>query len=127
MLVFLQVLLVAMESVHSTAALRVLSQSAEDLAAALLSCMHAAPAPGMPLTRERHFLVVLLCSTVVEPQAYLCTKNSVEAQSGQSEYLTHSLSQSAYVWGLCMCSSGSSLAMHGTALPGITHGTCFRD
>ncbi|CAL8463562.1 g3096 [Coccomyxa elongata] len=42
----LEVLLVAMESVHSTAALRVLSQSAEDLAAALLSCMHAAPAPA---------------------------------------------------------------------------------
>ncbi|KAK9917648.1 hypothetical protein WJX75_006796 [Coccomyxa subellipsoidea] len=39
----LEVLLVAIKSVHSPAGLRVLSQSSEDLAAAILSCVQSAP------------------------------------------------------------------------------------
>ncbi|EIE27622.1 hypothetical protein COCSUDRAFT_39238 [Coccomyxa subellipsoidea C-169] len=72
----LEVLLVAMESVHSTAALRVLSQSSEDLAAAVLSCIQAAPtnsdvAPALVCTALRCLESIVARDTAIELPGYV--------------------------------------------------------
>lgn len=119
----MQVLLVAMESVHSPAGLRVLSQSSEDLAAAILSCVQSAPtASGAPQGSD--------CAAETDLCAGSChhTTSWVSAEHFDAGERVYTL------WNIIALNDSdvrgrrrsSSRGMHGAALSGVLSGTGHR-